>query len=69
VIVMALHIKRVETDLDVRPAGGEGGAPGPGGRGDPAGLTGTDAALKERLRPIVLEILNEELERLRRRQG
>jgi hypothetical protein len=64
---MPLQIDRVETEMDVLPAG-ERGAAGPGARGQ-TGWAGTDAALKERLRRIVLEILNEELERLRRRQG
>lgn len=59
---MPLHIDRVETEVDVLPAG----EPNTAG---PAGLTGTVAALKEKLRSIVLEILNEELERLRRKQG
>jgi hypothetical protein len=57
---MPMHIGRVETELDVRPAAaGERKAP-------PAGA---DADLKERLRPVVLQILQEELERLRRQQG
>ncbi len=30
---------------------------------------GFDAALKERLRPIVIEIIQEELDKLRRQQG
>ena len=63
---MALHIDRVETEMDVFPAG-EGGPPGPLVRGGP--VPGADFALKERLRPIVLEILDEELERLRRKLG
>jgi hypothetical protein len=69
-MAMPLHIDRVETEMDVLPGGGEGGAAGPGDRGGLVpGLTGPDSAFKERLRPLVLEILNEELERLRRRQG
>jgi hypothetical protein len=61
--VMPVHIDRVETEMDVLPAA----AAGPGG--GPPLPGGADAALKERLRPIVLEILQEELDRLRRKQG
>lgn len=60
---MPLQINRVDAEVDVLPT-----EPGGGGRPPVAGGPG-DRALKERLRPIVLEILDEELERLRRRLG
>jgi hypothetical protein len=59
---MPVQIDRVETEIDVLPA-----AAGAGGGGQLPGAT--DAALKERLRPIVMQILQEELDRLRRQQG
>ena len=60
---MPLRIERVETELDMT-GGQKGGASAGGGPADE-----TDKQLKERLRPLVLEILRDELERLRRRQG
>lgn len=60
---MSVHIDRVETQMDVLPTGSSASADGLGG------LAMNEAALKERLRPIVLQILQEELERLRRKQG
>ena len=63
---MPLRIDRVETEMDVLPASGP--APTPAGGLGP-GSAGSDLLLRERLRPIVLEILHDELERLRRKQG
>ncbi len=66
---MPLHIGRVDAEMDVRPRSDPSssnptvGGPAPGGSG------AASSNLKEHLRPIVVEILNEELERLRRRQG
>ena len=62
---MPVYIDRVETELDVLPtaaprAAGAAAVPVPGA---------ADPALKERLRPIVMQILQEELDRLRRKQG
>ena len=57
---MALSVDRVAVAMDIAPE-----APGRAGPAPPP----TDAALRERLRPIVLEILAAELERLRREQG
>jgi hypothetical protein len=59
---MALHIDRVNTEMEVVPSGESGGTT----RGD---FSGSDSTLLERLRPIVLEILEEELQRLRREAG
>jgi len=63
---MPVHIEHVQTDLDVRPP--EAGA-GPRGGALAPGMNGIDHAMFERLRPLVLLILQEELERLRRQQG
>jgi hypothetical protein len=60
---MPVYIDRVETEMDVLPAAAAATGGGPAAPG------GADAALKERLRPVVLEILQEELDRLRRKQG
>lgn len=59
---MPLHIGRVETDLDVTPSAGTAV---PSAAPDPA----ADAALRDRLRPLVIEILRDELDRIRRTQG
>ncbi len=60
---MPLHIDRVETEVDLTrstPPGAAGKSRAPGG---------SDEELREWLRPLVLEILEEELERLRRELG
>lgn len=59
---MAVHIDHVHADLDIRPPAGGGG-------GLTSGANGIDHAMLERLRPLVLLILREELDRLRRQQG
>jgi hypothetical protein len=59
-----LRIDRVETDMQLTGGPTGGGSASAGGPADE-----TDRQLKERLRPLVLEILRDELERLRRRQG
>ncbi len=66
---MPLHIDRVQSELDIMP---DPTAPHPTTQ-MPGGIDGrsqsSDAMLKERLRPIVMEILQEELEMIRRQQG
>jgi hypothetical protein len=64
---MPLHIDRVQTEMDIVPSGRgtDGTAGGLASRGGAA----ADMELKERLRPLVLEILREELDKLRRQQG
>jgi hypothetical protein len=57
-----VHIDHVQTDLNFSPAAGGGG-------GLTSGANGIDHAMLERLRPLVLLILREELDRLRRQQG
>ena len=59
---MTLHIDQVETQMEV--LGDSGG--GEAARGD---FSVSDAVLRERMRPIVLEILEEEIQRLRREAG
>lgn len=61
---MPLHIGRVETDVEVTPPSG---AAAPGGRTGPP--SAADAELLEKVRPLVLEVLRQELDRLRRTQG
>lgn len=59
---MPVHIDHVQTDLNFAPAASGGG-------GLMSGANGIDHAMLERLRPLVLLILREELDRLRRQQG
>jgi hypothetical protein len=61
---MAMQIDTVQAEMDVLPAGpaAAGDAPAPA-------LPASRAALKAMLRPVVLEILAEEMERLTRRYG
>jgi hypothetical protein len=62
---VSVHIDHVQTDLDVRPQAGDGVRSG----ALASGMNGIDRTMLERLRPIVLLILQEELDRLRRQQG
>jgi hypothetical protein len=62
VFSVALQIDHVQTDLNIRPqAAGSGELM--------SGANGVDRQTLERIRPLVLLILREELERLRRQQG
>jgi hypothetical protein len=61
-----VHIDHVQTELDVRPPQA-GEVPRSGAL--VSGMNGIDRIMLERLRPIVLLILQEELDRLRRQQG
>jgi hypothetical protein len=63
---MPVQIDHVQASLDVRPAQ-SGVAPVAGTLA--SGANGIDRAALEGLRPIVLLILREELDRLRRQQG
>jgi hypothetical protein len=63
---VSVHIDHVQTELDVRPPGYAGSRPG---GSLPSVLNGIDRAELERIRPMVLLILREELDRLRRQQG
>jgi hypothetical protein len=63
---MPVQIEHVQADLNLQPQG----ATEPGSaRTTAAGLNGINRAEVERLRPMVLLILREELDRLRRQQG
>lgn len=74
---MPLHIGRVESEIEVTPAADGGGdrprsGEGPSRRQEAVqrGLAGmTDGELRERLRPIVVEILETELARFQRQNG
>jgi hypothetical protein len=59
---MAVQIDNVHSEVEVRPSGSPD---------IPAkhGMNGIDRSMLEQLRPMVLQILKEELERLRRQQG
>lgn len=59
---MALHIGKVEADVDMVARTAESGAPGGGSS------RSTDLDI-DRLRPIVLQILEEELAAFKRQQG
>lgn len=63
---MPVQINEMKTEMDVRP--GEHGTNPPGNALTP-GASSPDPVTIERLRPLVLAILREELERLRRQQG
>lgn len=63
---MALHIDRVDTEVNL--TGGPGGSPDPR-PGMPARLPPEDERLMERIRPMVMAIISEELERYLRRVG
>jgi hypothetical protein len=58
---LALTIDNVAIAMDVAASGAEPGRP--------SAQPLTDAELRNRLRPIVLEILAAEIDRLRREQG
>jgi len=62
VLTMALQIDQVRSQVDVHPSA----APA---QPAAAPIDGVDRATLGRLRPIVLQILKEELEKLRRQQG
>jgi len=59
---MPVQIGEMHTDIDVRPPDAAPARPA-------AMIRGSDRIELERLRPMVLQILREELDRLRRQQG
>jgi hypothetical protein len=59
---MALQIDRVNTQMDVLPSGQDSDTVN-------AYTNVTDSDLLERLRPLVIEIMAEEMDRLRREAG
>ena len=69
---MALRIDRVDTEIEILRKETGDGAPGTGGAvgGEESLATVRGRAeLREQLRPIVLEILEDELARLKRKVG
>jgi hypothetical protein len=65
---MPLIIDRVETEIEVfRSEAHDSGAPY--GGAETLGALRGDNALRERLRPIVMEILTDELKRIARKVG
>jgi hypothetical protein len=67
---MPLRIDRVDTEIEIlrKPATDAVGAGTGGGAETLATLRGR-AALREKLRPIVMDILNDELARIKRKVG
>jgi hypothetical protein len=70
---MVLRIDRVDTEIEILRKEAEGGAnlgAVIGGSGsDPLATARGRAELREKLRPIVIEILNDELTRIKRKIG
>jgi hypothetical protein len=71
---MPLRIDRVETEIEIlrKEAGGTGDSsisPGAGGGSETLATVRGRAELREKLRPIVMEILNDELTRIHRKVG
>lgn len=72
---MPLHIDRVDTEIEILRKEPQAGAPdagvgpGTGGGADTLATVRGRAELREQLRPIVLEILNDELNRIKRKVG
>lgn len=71
---MPLRIDRIDTEIeilrkDAGPAGGDSGSPGTGGGSETLASVRGRADLREKLRPIVMEILNDELTRIKRKVG
>jgi hypothetical protein len=72
---MPLRIDRVDTDIEIfRKEGGDATSasalsPGSGGGADTLASVRGRAELREKLRPIVMEILNDELMRIKRKVG
>jgi hypothetical protein len=72
---MPLRIDRVDTEIEIfRKEAGAGASdaslgPGSGGGSETLAAVRGNAALRERLRPIVMEILNDELMRIQRKVG
>ena len=72
---MPLRIDRVDTEIEIfRKDAGSGAsessiAPGSGGGSETLSAVRGRSALREKLRPIVMEILNDELTRIKRKVG
>lgn len=72
---MPLRIDRVDSEIEIlrKPAAAGASdasvAPGSGGGSETLASVRGRAALREQLRPIVMEILNDELMRIKRKVG
>jgi len=71
---MPLRIDRVDTEIEImrKEAGGASDAsvnPGSGGGEETLAAVTGRVALREKLRPIVMDILNDELNRIKRKVG
>lgn len=72
---MPLRIDRVESEVEVMRKADDGGsavagaAPASGGGSETLASVQGRAAMREKLRPIVLEILDDELARIKRKVG
>ena len=71
---MPLRIDRVDTEIEILRKGSSGAsdssvAPGAGGGSESLSAVSGRSELREKLRPIVMEILNDELTRMKRKVG
>ncbi|MBV8136016.1 MAG: hypothetical protein JO121_10355 [Deltaproteobacteria bacterium] len=72
---MPLRIDRVDTEIEIlrkdagSSASGASASLGSGGGSETLAAVRGRAELREKLRPIVMEILNDELERIKRKVG
>ena len=72
---MPLRIDRVDTEIEIfrkesgSGASGAAAAAGSGGGSDTLSTVRGRSELREKLRPIVMEILNDELTRIKRKVG
>jgi len=69
-MAMPLRIDRVDTEIEILRKEADGaGAAGSGGGAETLAAVRGRAELREKLRPIVMEILNDELARIKRQVG
>ena len=68
---MPLRIDRIDTEIEIlrKEAAPAAEGPGTGGGSDTLASVRGHAELREKLRPIVMEILNDELTRIKRKVG
>lgn len=66
---MPLHIGNVSADIRTLPAAAPSPAAGSSAAASSSVTAASDRELRERLRPIVIDILQHELQELRRRRG
>jgi hypothetical protein len=68
---MPLRIDRIDTEIEIlrKDAGGGGSAINVGGGSETLAAVRGRVELREKLRPIVMDILNDELQRIKRHLG